>query len=56
MQNLQRECSHSFLKKATFRVDPHPLENQKNVKTSGPISTQKGKKSLIEWVLPHSFR
>ena len=36
MQNLQRECTHSFFKKAAFRVDLHPLKNQKNVKSSGP--------------------
>ena len=49
MQNLQRECSHSFLKKAAFRVGLYPLENRKNVKTSGLVPTRNNKKSLIEW-------
>ena len=54
MQNLQRECSHSFLKKAAFRVGLYPLENRKNVKTSGLVPTRNNKKSLIEWVCTHS--
>ena len=54
MQNLQRECSHSFLKKAAFRVGLYPLENRKNVKTSGLVPTRNNKKSLIEWVYTHS--
>ena len=49
MQNLQRECTHSFFKKAAFRVDLHPLKNQKSLKTSGLIPTRNNKKSLIEW-------
>ena len=68
MQNLQRECNHSFFKKAAFRVDLHPLKNQKawkrvdlyplknlkNLKTSGLVPTRNNKKSLIEWVCTHS--
>ena len=52
MQNLQRECTHSFFKKAAFRVDLHPLKNQKSLKTSGFVPTQNNKKSLIEWARP----
>ena len=54
MQNLQREYSHSFLKKTAFRVGPRPLETRKNVKTSGLAPTQKDKKSLNEWAHTHS--
>ena len=59
MQNLQREYSHSFLKKTAFRVGPRPLETRKNVKTSGPTPTHSGKTSSNEWVYtpihPHAL-
>jgi len=52
MQNLQRECTHSFFKKAAFRVGLHPLKNQKSLKMSGFVPTRNNKKSLIEWARP----
>ena len=51
---MQREYSHSFLKKAAFWVGLYPLENRKNVKTSGLAPTQNNKTSLNEWAHTHS--